>query len=357
METPEKKNSEFHNSIQRLRKTQEGCLIIGEVAQAHDGSLGMAHAYIDAVADTGADAIKFQTHIASAESTPEEPWRVKFSPQDKTRYEYWKRMEFTEEQWQGLKNHADQRGLLFISSAFSVEALNLLQRLGVMVWKIASGEVTSKQLLDAMISLQQPILVSTGMSSLEEIDQIVEKIKSTSTPMAVLQCTSMYPTPPEKLGLNMINVYKERYGCAVGLSDHSGTIFASLAAAALGIDVLEIHVTFNRKMFGPDVVASVTIEELAQVVQGVRYIEKALANPVDKVALAAELQPMRNLFNKSIVAREPLMAGTILSESMLALKKPGTGIPAARLSEVIGRRLRTNVNQDQLLREEDLEHV
>src|SRR5262245_27728030 len=117
------------------------CMIIGEVAQAHDGSHGMAHAYIDAVANAGADAVKFQTHIASAESTPGEPWRVKFSRQDATRYDYWKRMEFTEEQWHGLKQHAQERGLQFLSSPFSVEAVELLKRVGVAAWKVASGEV------------------------------------------------------------------------------------------------------------------------------------------------------------------------------------------------------------------------
>ena len=119
------------------------CTVIGEVAQAHDGSLGMAHAYIDAIADAGADAVKFQTHIASAESTPAEPWRVRFSRQDETRYDYWKRMEFTPEQWHGLKQHADERGLLFLSSPFSLQAFELLREVGVAGWKLASGELGS----------------------------------------------------------------------------------------------------------------------------------------------------------------------------------------------------------------------
>src|SRR5512141_3205298 len=117
------------------RAAGAGCVVIAEVAQSHDGSLGQAHAFIDAIADTGADAVKFQTHIAAAESTPSEPWRVKFSYQDATRYDYWKRMEFTESQWLRLKNHADKRGLMFLSSPFSIESLALLQRVGVEAWK------------------------------------------------------------------------------------------------------------------------------------------------------------------------------------------------------------------------------
>ena len=119
------------------RPAGAGCVVIGEVAQSHDGSLGLAHAFIDAIADAGADAVKFQTHIASAESTPAEPWRVKFSPQDATRYDYWKRMEFTPEGWAGLAAHAADRGLIFLSSPFSDEAVELLERIGMPAWKIA----------------------------------------------------------------------------------------------------------------------------------------------------------------------------------------------------------------------------
>ena len=118
--------------------------IIGEIAQAHDGSLGAAHAYIDAIANTGADAVKFQTHIAEAESSPRERWRVNFSYQDKTRFDYWKRMEFTLEQWKGLKKHAEEKGLIFLSSPFSSEAVEILERIGVSAWKVASGEVNNR---------------------------------------------------------------------------------------------------------------------------------------------------------------------------------------------------------------------
>ncbi len=200
------------------------CIIVAEVAQAHDGSLGMAHAYIDAIANAGADAVKFQTHIAAAESTPYESWRVKFSDQDATRYDYWRRMEFTEEQWHGLKKHANECGLLFLSSPFSVEAVELLSRVGVAAWKVGSGEITNSPMFELMAETGLPILLSTGMSRLSEIDAALEFFKSRKLPVVVLQCTSAYPCPPEKVGLNLIPFFRERYGCAVGLSDHSGTI-------------------------------------------------------------------------------------------------------------------------------------
>lgn len=331
------------------------CLIIGEVAQAHDGSLGMAHAYIDAIAEAGADAVKFQTHIAAAESTAAEQWRVKFSYQDVTRYDYWKRMEFSEEQWLGLARHAEQRGLVFLSSPFSPEAVELLLRAGILGWKIASGEVNNTPLFEKIVATQLPILLSTGMSSLAEIDAAVARIKQANLPFVVMQCHTAYPCPPEKIGLNMIPVFRERYDCSVGLSDHSGTIFPGLAGATLGIQALEVHVTLSRQMFGPDVPASVTTPELRQLVEGIRFIEKMLANPADKDETAVALQPLRELFTKSLFYKTDLPAGSVLTRENLAIKKPGTGIPAGKIDAVLGKKLVKDVVRDGFVSESDLE--
>ena len=192
------------------------CFVIGEVAQAHDGSLGMAHAYIDAIANAGADAVKFQTHIANAESSKDEPWRIRFSLQDASRFDYWKRIEFSDDQWIGLKEHTEQKGLVFLSSPFSEQAVDLLNRIGMPAWKIASGEVNNPLLLEKIEQTRKPILLSTGMSPLSEIDRVVARFKSRACPFAVMQCSSSYPTPPEKLGLNLLAEYRERYGCPAG---------------------------------------------------------------------------------------------------------------------------------------------
>ena len=330
------------------------CLIIAEVGLAHDGSLGLAHAFIDEAARGGADAVKFQTHIAFAESTPAEPFRVTFSRQDATRYDYWKRMEFTEPQWRELADHAGERGLLFLSSPFSIEAVELLTRVGMPMWKIPSGEVGNRPLLDAVVATGRPVLLSSGMSGLSELDAAVDQVRRAGLPLGVMQCTTAYPCPPDRIGLNMLSVFRDRYGCFVGLSDHSGTIFPGLAAATLGSDLLEVHVTMSRGMFGPDVPASVTIEELRQLVDGVRFVERMMANPVDKDAAASEMAPLRAIFTKSIVARHPLAAGTVIGEAHLAFKKPGTGIPANRVADVLGRTLRRAVAADEMIREEDL---
>jgi N-acetylneuraminate synthase len=345
---------EFSSFLRNWTPDSGECLVIGEVAQAHDGSLGMAHAFIDAIANAGAQGVKFQTHIAAAESTPGEPWRVKFSQQDASRYDYWRRMEFGESQWRGLKAHADERGLLFLSSPFSVEAVELLARVGVCAWKIASGEVGSVSMIERMALSRLPFLLSTGMSPWAEIDAAVARIRATGQPAAVLQCTTAYPCQPENVGLNVLGELERRYGLPVGLSDHSGTIYPGLAAAALGCAVLEVHVTLSREMFGPDVPASLTPHELKQLTEGVRFIGRMRANPVSKDERAEELKCIRRVFGKSIVARRDLQAGILLQPEDVAMKKPGNGLSEDQLSLVLGRRLKAPVRRDQPILTENL---
>ncbi|MCP4914359.1 MAG: N-acetylneuraminate synthase [Oligoflexia bacterium] len=329
------------------------CFIIADVAQAHDGSLGFAHAFIDAVADTGANCVKFQTHIAAEESTPGEPWRIKFSPQDDTRYEYWQRMEFTDEQWIGLKNHAEEKGLEFMSSPFSFKAFEFLKKIGVKKWKIASGETSNYPLLEKIISTGDEIIVSSGMSKLHELQEVIDLIKKSHNNFSVMQCTSMYPCPPEYVGLNVLDVFKDKFNCPVGLSDHSGTIFPGLAAAAWGAYMIEVHITLSKRMYGPDVSSSLTTEELKQLVEGVRFYDQTLANPVDKDKLADELQSLRDTFQKSVVAKRDIDSGELLSEENLTLKKPGTGIPAAKFNELFGKKAINQIKKDTMLSVED----
>jgi N-acetylneuraminate synthase len=330
------------------------CLVIAEVAQAHDGSLGMAHAYIDAASAAGADAVKFQTHIAAAESTPAEPWRIKFSRQDETRFDYWRRMEFTSEQWQGLKQHCDQKKVVFLSSPFSFQAVDLLERLEMAAWKVPSGETGNLPMIERMAATGRPVLLSTGMSASEEIEAAVRLVRAARAPLAVLQCTSAYPSPLAEIGLNLIAWFRKAYGCPAGLSDHSGKIWPGLAAATLGCQIIEVHITFSREMFGPDVTASITTAELRLLVEGIRCIEEMLAHPVDKDALAQNFGQLRRAFTKSIVAAEDLPEGTVLQPQHLALKKPGMGLPPARLAGVIGKRLKRPLRADEFLLEGDI---
>ena len=177
---------------------------------------------------------------------------------------------------------------------------------------------------------------------------------SASGDLAVLQCTTAYPCPPEDIGIEQLDVFRRRWQCAVGLSDHSGTIFPGLAAATLGADLVEVHVTFDRRCFGPDVPASVTIDELRELVRGVRFIERMMASPVDKTSLSPSLLSLRTTFGKRVVAARDLTAGTVLSKDDLALKKPGDGLPPNRFDDLPGRRLTRDVARNEALSEDDL---
>lgn len=341
-------------AIEKLLDDQHP-FIIGEVGQNHDGSLGTAHAYIDALADAGADAIKFQTHIASEESTLDDQFRIRFSHQDDTRYDYWQRMEFTEPQWAGLKTHADERGIAFLSTPFSVAAVELLTRIGVEAWKIGSGDTQADAMISTILATGKPVIISSGMSDWAELDRSVDRLKGSGVPFALMQCTSKYPTPLTDVGLNVLPQMQDRYGCRIGLSDHSGLTAPSLVAIARGTSLLEVHVTFDRRMFGPDVIASLTVEEIATLAQFARDVGTMDSHPVDKDAMAAELARQKALFNRSLALKQDLPAGHVLTMADLTLKKPGTGLQWSQADQLAGRTLRHDVPKNRLLKTEDVE--
>ena len=314
-------------------------MIIAEIGQAHDGSLGNAHAFIDALSETGIDAVKFQTHIAEAESSEFEPFRIKFSKQDKTRYDYWKRMEFSFSQWQELRNHCKEKKLKFISSPFSIAAVNLLQEIDVDIFKIGSGEVRNHLLLETIGKTKKPIILSSGMSSFDELEESLEILRNYSNNLSVLQCTTAYPTKPSQWGLNVIKEIKERFQLPTGFSDHSGDIFACLAAAALGAEIFEFHVVFDKRQFGPDSPASITIDQTKQLCQGIKQIQESLSNPISKNE-TTKYDELKNMFGKSLAVNKDLPIGHIIELNDLETKKPGDkGIPAFDYSKVIGKTL------------------
>jgi len=331
------------------------CFIIAEVGLAHDGSLGMAHSYIDAVAKTGADAIKFQTHIASAESSDKELFRVKVFPQDSTRYNYWERTSFSENEWRGLKKHADEENLVFLSSPFSIEAVKLLRRIGISAWKIASGETNNLLILNEIAKGKEPVFLSSGMSYIKELNTSLKILEKSSTPTLLMQCTNHYPCPPEYLGLNMIQEYEELFNIPVGFSDHSGEVASGVAAVSLGAKALEVHITWHKDSFGPDVKASLTIEELYQLVHGVRIVEKALNNPIDKDSLTDDMSEMRELFTKGLYANWDIDKGDIIDKNKIVTKKPCIGIPVSQYDNVIGKVAKKHIKKDESITWEDLQ--
>ncbi len=328
---------------------EKGCFIIAEAAQVHDGSLGVAYSFIDAAADCGTDAVKFQTHIAGAESTLDEPWRVKFSRQDVLRYDYWKRMEFTNEQWYDLAAYAKKKKIMFLSSPFSIDAVNILNEIGVPIWKIASGEIHNTELLKRVWKTRKPILFSTGMCALKELDAVVRETRSRNIPFGIFQCTSEYPCLPQHWGLNMIYEFRKRYNCPVGFSDHSGEIYAGLAAAAMGADFIEVHAAFSKKISGPDITSSVTFEDLSKLVEGIKRINLSFRNPVDKNVISTGVKNLRNIFGRSWALKNDLQGGTVVEREYLTLKKPGSGIPQSKLHMIIGKKLKHDKSAKRLL--------
>ena len=329
--------------------------IIAEIGQAHEGSLGILYSYIDAIAQTGVDAVKFQMHIAEAESSEHEPFRVKFSLEDKTRFDYWKRMGFSLDQWKGIKQHCESVGLDFICSPFSNLAVDWLEEIGVEQYKIGSGEVNNFLILEKIAQTGKPIIISSGMSSYEELDQTVAFLKQRNVTFSILQCTTAYPTQPEQYGLNVIQELKERYNVPIGFSDHSARIETGIAATVLGAAILEFHVVFDRNIFGPDAKSSLTIAETKELVVAVRNIKTALENPIDK-KWNENFKDLKQIFEKSLAINKDLPKNHILTFNDLEAKKPkGFGIDASQFGAIIGKKLTFDKRQWDFLKEEDIQ--
>lgn len=327
--------------------------IIAEIAQAHDGSVGILHSYIDALATTGVNAIKFQTHIAAAESSIYEPFRIPFSYVDKSRFDYWKRMELTFEEWAEIKKHCEIKNIEFISSPFSIASVELLEKLDVKRYKIASGEVSNLLMLSKLRSIGKPVILSSGLSDFDDIAQSVNYLSQKIDDISILQCTTMYPTPSEKVGLNIIPQLISKFGLKVGLSDHSGKIYPCLAAAAIGASIFEFHAVFDRRMFGPDSIASLEINEIKTLVEGLNFIHTSLTSPVFK---GQEIKHLKNIFGKSLAINKDLRAGHIINEDDLETKKPaGYGINAKDFERIIGKALNKNMFKYDFLNYYDFE--
>jgi len=314
----------------------------------HDGSLGNAIRTAEVAAECGADAVKFQLHDAAAETTRDAPSPPYF--EHETRWEYFERTAFSDEQWAALKDACDRARIEFLCSVFSVQAVERLERLGVRRYKIGSGEVTNLELVRRVGATGKPVLLTSGMSSWSELDAAVA---AAGNDVTVLQCTSEYPTPPERVGLNVLAELRDRYGKPMGFSDHTVGNYAAFAAVAVGAVVIEKHFALSKNLYGPDAAFSMEPDELEDLVEGIRDIEAMLANPVDKDDLEPVAE-MKRVFEKSVVTVADVAAGVTLERAMLAAKKPGTGIPAAHIDDVVGRRAARDLPADTVVTEEML---
>jgi N,N'-diacetyllegionaminate synthase len=318
--------------------------VIAEIGSTHDGSVGIAMRSIAEAAACGADAVKFQTHIASEETLREAPNPPYFTREP--RFDYLERTGFSREAWVELSAAARDAGLGFLSSPFSEGAVELLEDIGVEAYKVASGEVTNIPLLKKLAATGKPVFLSSGMSSWEELDRAVETLGRRG--LTVMQCTSMYPCPADRVGLNVLGEMTKRYGVPVGLSDHTARNEAAVAAAVLGATAVEKHFTLSKRLYGSDAANAIEPDQFADLVNAIREVETMLTNPVDKDDLSP-FRAMKEIFEKSVVTLEPISAGTVLERHMLGVKKPGTGMPPHKIDGLVGRRTAVDVGADVIL--------
>ncbi len=326
--------------------------LIAEVGSVHDGSFGNAIRLVELAKDCGADAIKFQTHLASEETLKDAPSPSFFDSEN--RYEYFERTSFSREQWQLISDKCDDVKVEFISSPFSIKAFQLLEKIGVKRYKIPSGEVTNIPLLEVIAKTEKPILLSSGMSTWKELDLAVKTIIKYNENLTILQCTSEYPCKYDNVGINVMLEMKQRYNLPIGFSDHTLTNFAAFLAVSYGATAIEKHLTFSREMYGSDAKHSSEPDEFKELSKGIKAINTIIKNKVNKSKLDNNMLEMKTTFEKSIVTLVDIPKGTMITKEMLGLKKPGTGLPSSMLTSFVGKKTNVLINKDYLIKLEDI---
>ena len=330
--------------------------IIAEAGVNHNGDIRLAKKLIEMAARCGADAVKFQTFKAE-DCVNQEVDKVGYQKRNdttkETQFEMLKRLELTQEDFKQLKAYATKCGIEFLSTPFSQEALYFLNQMGMHKIKLSSTELTNHPFLKEVAKCQKPIILSTGMSYLEEVKEAVDVIaEAGNNQVTVLHCTTNYPTPLEEVNIKAMQTIQETLGVEVGYSDHTEASLSAIAAVALGAKVIEKHITLDRKMEGPDHKASMEEEAFKLYVDAIRQTEKVRGSGI-KVPTASE-EEMRQVVRRSIVAKYDLKEGTRLTEEMLTYKRPGTGIAPKNLDKVLGKVLKVNLKRDECILETQL---
>lgn len=326
----------------------EPCFIIAEAGINHNGDINLAKKLINAAKDAGADAVKFQTHIPEEEMLKDDSTAEYVG---ESLFDLLKRVELSKKDHIELKTYAANKGILFLSTPFSREAVDLLEEIGVPAYKVGSGEMTNLPLLEYISKKKKPMIISTGMSMFEEIEETVNFVKKFNDDLILLHCTSTYPTRYEDVNLRVIERLREKFKIPVGLSDHSIGIYTALASVVLGACIIEKHFTINRDLPGPDQKASIISGELKELVKGVRAIEKALGST--KRITDDELSVQR-MARESVVSLVNIPNGTVITEDMVWVKRPGIGIPPKYLNKVIGMKTRKNIKANTIIKWSDL---
>lgn len=332
------------------------CFIIAEAGVNHNGDVGLAERLVEAAIETGADAVKFQTFTAERLVTPKAPkadYQAAVTDAAESQSAMLRKLELSREAHVRLFEYAGRRGITFLSTPFDEQSADLLDDLGVPLFKIASGEITNLLLLEHVARKRKPMVVSTGMSTLDEVGEAVRVIYKAGCPaLALLHCTSNYPADPAESNLKAMITMRQAFDLPVGYSDHTPGIEVAVAAVALGASVLEKHLTLSREMPGPDHRASLEPGDFAAMVRAVRSVETALGDGV-KRPMESE-RSTRAIARRSLVAATDLPAGTVLQAHHLAAKRPGLGLPPGELARLVGRRLTKSLQADDMINWSDV---
>ena len=327
------------------------CFVIAEAGVNHNGDLDLAHRLVDVAVDAGADAVKFQTFQTEriiSRTAPKADYQVENTGSDESQFDMIKALELPEEAFAQLMAHCQERGILFLSTPFDHESVDILARLDVAAFKIGSGEITNLPLLEKIAGHGKPMIISTGMATIGEVETTIRTAREAGTQEVILlHCVSNYPTDPADVNLRAMRTMARAFGLPVGYSDHTEGLEVPLAAVALGASVIEKHVTLDKTLPGPDHRASLEPDELARMVSGVRIVEKSLGHGRKEPATSEANTTA--VARKSLVAKRDLTAGTVLTEEMIDIKRPGNGLPPSMRLHLVGRSLRIDVTEDTLL--------
>lgn len=339
----------------KLIKEEGPCFIIAEAGVNHNGSLKLAKKLIDAAQNAGADAIKFQTFKTEnlvTEGTEMADYQKKNLNKKSSQYRMLKKLELKYEDFIELKKYCDKKNILFLSTPHTEDAIDFLYSL-VPAYKIASGDLTNLPFLEKIAKKKKPIILSTGMATLDEVREAVTAIKKTgNNKIIVLHCTTNYPCPLEEVNLKAMLTLKKEFNLLVGYSDHTLGIMVSVIAVALGARVIEKHFTLDKNLTGPDHKASLEPKELEAMTKMIRAIEQVLGSGIKKPTKSEE--KTKKIARKSIAAAKNIKKGTKITEDMLTIKRPGTGIKPKYLDKIIGRIAKENIKEDSLIKLKDL---
>jgi N-acetylneuraminate synthase/N,N'-diacetyllegionaminate synthase len=332
------------------------CFIIAEAGVNHNGDLDLAKRLVDVASDAGADAVKFQTFKAArliSAAAPKADYQKANTGAEEPQLEMVRRLEMPEPMTRAVAQYAAERQILFLSTGFDEDSIDLLDSLGVPAFKVGSGDVTALPLLEFIGQKRKPVILSTGMSYLAEVQSAVETLCAAGCPaIALLQCVSSYPADPEAANLKAMQSLADTFQVPVGFSDHSLGNELAIAATALGANIIEKHITLDHNLPGPDHRVSLTPDAFRNMVRAVRLVEAALGD--GKKRPTPGEQNVRDVARRSIVAACQIPQGAVITREMLAFKRPGTGISPADWKTVVGSRARREIPFDALIVREDL---